>query len=186
MRMIFRCCAVLIAMSWVGAAAPVQAAEENAQPSERELRTALNRAEKRFFDLYNRLNDDGRHEMSCENDGVVGSRLKKNRTCRTRGESAVGEEAAREYMRGLNMSADMAGAKSTDASDGPMGALGAPPVATAEYADSAISDARAKMQDERAAFDKHLTALLAKHPDLKARFDEYLLARSRHEAARSR
>src|SRR5688572_20503937 len=115
MRLMFRSCAVLLAaMFWVGFSTPVHPADENAQPSERELRTAMNRAEKRFFDLYNRLNEDGRHEMSCENDEMSGSRLRKNRTCRTRGASAVGEDAAREYLRGLNLSADIGGASASD------------------------------------------------------------------------
>jgi hypothetical protein len=56
----------------------------------------------------------------------------------------------------------------------------------AEYADGAFADARQKLAEERAEFDRHLRELMDKHPELKARFDAYLQARTSYEAARNR
>src|SRR5688572_13275714 len=98
------CSSVVVLALWSFQMAATQAAEEASQPSERELRAAVTKAEKRFLDLYNRVNDDQRHAMSCQSDGVAGSRLRKGRTCRTEAASEISEDAARDYMRGLNLS----------------------------------------------------------------------------------
>lgn len=170
---------------WTAATVPVSAAEAARPPSERELRTAMNRAEKRFFDLYNQVNDDSRHRVACKSEDTTGSRLRKSRTCRTSGEAKVGEEAAREYMRGLNLAADSAGGPA-DPSVGPVEMAQVQAPAGAEYADGAFTDARQKLAEERAEFDRHLRELMEKHPELKVRFDAYVLARTSYEAARNR
>jgi hypothetical protein len=178
-------CLLVLAGLWMGAAAPAVAAEEAKPASERELRAAMTRAEKRFFELYNRVNDDGRHEMACEAGGMTGSRLKKGRSCKTRGQSEIGEAAAREYMRGMDLSGSLATA-TTRAEDNasPVAQATAPAAATAEYAEGSFGDAHTRLQQERAAFERNLQALLGKHPDLRQRFDEYRLARTRYDAAR--
>ena len=184
-------CVVLMGI-WTGAANPVQAAENANAPSERELRSAMNKAEKRFFDLYNRVNDDQRHAMSCQNDELAGSRLKKSRTCRTEGETAIGEEAAREYLRGMDLSGavdtETVAGRQQDAMNreagGPTAQVTAPAPQGAEYADQAFTDVRTRIQEERSAFDTHLEGLMAKNPELRQRLDELLEARRRYQAAR--
>lgn len=193
MRMLVRCCAVLTGL-WLVAVNPVQAAEDARPPSERELRVAMNKAEKRFFEIYNRVNDDQRHEISCQNDEVTGSRLKKARTCRSAGENAIGEEAAREYLRGMELSVavdtETVGGRQQAAierdSGGPIAQATAPAPQGAEYANRAFTDVTSKIQEERAAFDQHLAALMDKHPELRQRLDELLDARRRYEAVHGR
>jgi hypothetical protein len=168
-----------------------QAAEETTRSSERELRTALNKAEKRFLDLYNQVNDDKRQAMSCKNEDVTGSRLRKSRTCRTQAASEISETAARDYVRGLSMSeaidTDSVTGKQQAAMSrdfgGPVAQQGTGATPGAEYTDDAFADAAARLAAERVAFDKHLQELLQKNPELQQRLDEYLLARQRHDAA---
>src|SRR5688500_3834679 len=92
MQKMLRSSALLLAL-WIFQVAATQAAEETRQPNERELRAEVNKAEKRFLDLYNHVNDDQRHAMSCQSDGVAGSRLRKGRTCRTEAASEISEDA---------------------------------------------------------------------------------------------
>ena len=167
-------------------------AAEAKPPTERELRSAMNRAEQRFYDLYNRVNDDSRHEMACDNEDRAGSRLRKSRTCRTQGEADISADAAKEYLRGLNLAADVdtgTGAGQQQAAmsrdfGGPVDQQPTVGTGGAEYADQAFSDTGSRIQQERSAFDKHLGALIEKHPELQQRLDEYLQAKSRYEAAR--
>lgn len=193
MRTILRSSAALLALC-AFQVTTTQAADQAKPPGERETRMAVNKAEKRFLDLYNRVNDDQRHEMTCKNDEVAGSRLRKGRSCRTQAASEISENAARDYVRGLDMSgaidaesvAGNQGAAANREFGGPVEQLTASATQGAEYADSAFAGAGAKLEAERVAFDKHLQELLQKHPELQQRLDEYLLARQRHEAARNR
>jgi hypothetical protein len=193
MRTMLRFSAVLVAL-WSFEVAAAQAADDTTRSSERELRTAVNKAEKRFLDLYNRVNDDQRHEMSCQNEDLTGSRLRKSRTCRTQAASEINATAARDYVRGLNM-ADAIDTDSVTGTQsaamnrefgGPVGQQGAGPTPGAEYAGGAFTDAGSKLAAERVAFDKHLQELLRKNPELQRRYDEYLLARQRLEAVRKK
>jgi hypothetical protein len=169
-------------------------AEEARPPSERELRTAMNRAESRFFDLYNQVNEDSRHRMTCDNEERAGSRLRGNRSCRTRGESEVSADAAKEYLRGLNVAADVDTQTVAGQSSAAMNRDFGGPVAQATTSDTgqddpaseSFADAAERLREERLVFERHLAALTEKHPELKQRLDEYLLARARYEAARGR
>jgi hypothetical protein len=170
------------------------AAQETRPPSERELRSAMNRAESRFFDLYNQVNDDSRHKMSCQNEERAGSRLRGNRSCRTQGEADVSAEAAKEYLRNLTVAADIdtqtvnggqAAAMSREVG-GPVAQVTDPGTSQADPDSQGFSDAVSRLREERSAFEKHLAGLTAKHPELQQRLDEFLLARARYEAARGR
>lgn len=170
------------------------AAQEAKEPTERELRTAMNRAENRFFELYNRVNDDARHKLACENQERSGTRLRGNRTCRTQGESDISADAAKEYLRGMNLAADtdtqtVAGQQSMAMSRDAGGAVAQAAPADANRADSSdqgFTDTGSQLREERSAFEKHLATLTEKHPELKQRLDEYLAARFRYETARRR
>lgn len=178
--------------SWLVMAAA--AAEEARPPSQRELRSAMNRAESRFFDLYNQVNEDARHKMSCQNEERAGTRLRGNRSCRTQGESEVSAEAAKEYLRGLNAAADVdtqtvagqPGAGMNQDVGGPIAQAVPVDAGRAEPATHGFTDTGNRLQEERSAFEKHLAALTAKHPELQQRLDEYLQARARYEAARGK
>lgn len=165
-------------------------AEAGQQPTERELRSAVRLAEQRFFDLYNRVNVDRRHQMACENEDLTGSRLRKSRTCRTRGESQIGEDAAREYLQGLQLgaaiNADGADGTAQDPAAAAMAASLAPAAATptgTEYADKAFTDTRSKLEEERKVFETHLLKLMQEHPELRQRFEELMRARQAQQAA---
>jgi hypothetical protein len=186
MRTLFHSGVLLLAGAWICAAAPLQAAEEARPPSERELRTAMTRAEKRFFDLYNKVNDDARHEMTCQAEDVAGSRMRKGGECRTRGESATSEAAAKEYMRGLELSPAAAATGGGGAADPGISQLGVHGTVSADRPEEVRIAAEKKLQQERAAFEKHLQGLLVTNPQLQQRFDEYRLARERYEAARQK
>jgi hypothetical protein len=194
MRSLLRPQAILAAGICCAMAMGTSVAEDAKPPSDRELRSAMNRAEKRFFDLYNQVNDDARHEMNCGNEDRTGSRLRKSRTCRTQGEADISADAAKEYLRGLDLAAEVdTGAvrgqpqmgMNRDAG-GPVAQRSAAESAGSGYADQASDDAGSRIQAQRAAFDKHLDGLIAKHPELKQRLDEYLLAKARYEAVRQK
>jgi hypothetical protein len=169
-------------------------AQEARPPSERELRSAMNRAENRFFDLYNQVNEESRHKISCQNEERAGTRLRGNRTCRTQGESDVSAEAAKEYLRSLNVAADIdtqsvAGQQRAAMArefEGPVAQAGGSGSGQAEPGSEGYIDAGTRLREERSAFEKHLDALTEKHPELRQRLDEYLLAKSRYEAAKGR
>jgi hypothetical protein len=169
-------------------------AQEAKAPTERELRTAMNRAENRFFELYNRVNEDARHKLSCENQERSASRLRGNRTCRTQGESDISADAAREYLRGMNLAADtdtqietgLQGQATGDDSGGPLAQVPTVDANRRDSSDQGFSDAGSRLREERSAFEKHLATLTEKHPELKQRLDEYLAARVRYETARRR
>lgn len=153
----------------------------------------MNKAERRFIDFYNQVNEDQRHEMACENEDMTGSRLRKGRACRTQGASQISEAAAREYMRGLDMSAaidtETVSGQQQRAVErdfgGPLSQqVGASPPAGADEAGGAYVDAGAKLEAERQAFDAHLDEMLEKHPELRQRLEEFLAARARYEASR--
>jgi hypothetical protein len=186
MRTLFHSGALLIAIAGMLTAAPLRAAEEARPASERELRTAMTRAEKRFFDLYNKLNEDARHEMSCQADDVAGSRMRKSGECRTRGEAAASEAAAKEYMRGLELSPAAATTGGSGAPDPALNQLGVHGTVSADRPEEVRIATEKKLQQERAEFEKHLQELLAENPQLQQRFDEYRLARSKYEAARQK
>lgn len=165
-------------------------AQEAKPPTERELRSAVNRAESRFFELYNRVNEDARHKLSCENQERAGTRLRGSRSCRTQGESDISADAAKEYLRGINLAADLdtktvAGQQSAVMTrDSGGAALQAAPAdaSPGRSADQGYTDVGSQLREERSAFEKHLDALTTKHPELKQRLDEYLAARARYEA----
>jgi hypothetical protein len=183
--------ALLAIVTWCALAAVCSTAGEADQPSDRELRTAMNRAEKRFFDIYNDVNKDSRHRMNCENEDRAGSRLRKSRTCRTQGETDINADAAKEYLRGRVLSADVesvtvTGQQAASARDfgGPVSQQATSPSSTPQIANQGFTDPGIRLREERAAFEKHMDELFVKHPELKQAFDEYLLARTRYEAAR--
>lgn len=169
-------------------------AQEAKPPTERELRSAVNRAESRFFEVYNRVNEDARHKLSCENQERAGTRLRGSRSCRTQGESEISADAAKEYLRGVNLAADIDTQTVAGRQNVAMGrdaggaAMQAAPADTnpADSSDHGFTDVGSQLREERSAFEKHLDELTAKHPDLKQRLDEYLAARARYEAARGR
>lgn len=172
---------------------PANAAEAVKEPGRRELRTAMNQAEKRFLELYNRLNDDGRHDVACANEERAGSRLRRSRTCRSAGESAINEDAARAYLRDLDMAASVDTDTATGRASASAARDSAPPpdriVNTGTLGDdtgATIVNAGTKLQEERAAFNAHLQGLLQQHPELRERFTQYMRARSRYEAADGR
>lgn len=183
------CVALLIA--WTGAP-PIQAADQAKPPGERELRGQMNKAEKQFFELYNRLNQDPRQAMLCANEERSGSRLRGSSSCRTRAETEIAEEAAREYIRGLALASSVDTETATGQQQsatsrevgGPVAQATAPPAPGAEYADKSFSDTGARIENQRAEFDRHLKELLERNPELQQRLNEYLAARQRYEAAR--
>jgi len=159
-----------------------------------DLRKAMNKAQDRFLDLYNRVNNDVDQRLACADSAPTGSRLSK-RSCSTRAQNRATEELARNYLSAAaGISANQAESAatreqaSTNAQSGaPLSADESAALAGAQPADTNVDtksgEAAAKVSQEAREFEENLQKLLDKNPELRERYEEFLAARQSYQEA---
>lgn len=158
-------------------AAGNEAAEETR--SLRQLRGDLRTAERRFLSLYDRLNRDSGQEMVCDDAATTGTRFTK-RSCTTRASQAATSEVVQDYINTMNLEAAevrQSAAMEAIETGGPQAA--APIVTERNVARLAAVD----LSPQQVAYRENLAQLVAEHPELGERLQEYATARRRLEAA---
>ncbi len=157
----------------------------------RALRKDMNKAQRRFLSLYNRVNRDTDQRLSCTDSAPTGSRLTK-RSCSTRAQTRAQEEEARNYLGAMDtISADQsqraaaaADAQATAQRGGALTSEQSAAMAGAQNPDSAIDtrsgEAASKVSNRALEFQQNLQKLFEKHPDLRERYDEFVTARKRY------
>lgn len=170
----------------------------------RDLRAAVTRAQDEFLALYNKLNTDHRQRVACNDQAPTGSRLNR-RQCSTRAQDEVTQEQAAGLLSSMEVSASI-GAEETRRRTEELDTLArraesgqATPedagrmaelqqqAQTAQQQGQWTRDSTANRQEQESdRFNKNLSDLLEKHPELRERADAYLEARRRLEAASQR
>jgi hypothetical protein len=123
-----------------------------AKDSPARLRSEMVKAEKQYFELYNKLNTDPQFEIVCFNDKPTGSNF-ATRVCRARYLLDARQTSAREHMQG---------AISASATSGPGNAAGA-------NAGIPLAGAGVPAQPEKdEAFRKNVLQIQKNSPELQA------------------
>lgn len=149
----------------------------------KELRKDLKKAEDRFRALYNDLNQDSMQRINCTDDASTGTRFKK-RSCSTTAMQKATADEMRESLAAMNMDGDIA---RQSAAGGALEASG--PIAASTPLNVPSTQAQGgvvNVDPQKDAFQKNVEKLMAEHPELRQRYDEYLLARQRLDAAERR
>jgi hypothetical protein len=162
-----------------------------------DLRKTMNKAQDRFLDLYNRVNNDVDQRLACADSAPTGSRLTQ-RSCSTRAQNRATEELARNFLSaadgiGANQAKSEATREQASAnaqSGAPLSADESAALAGAQAADTSVDtksgEAAAKVSQEARDFEENLQKLLDKNPELRERYEEYLSARQRYLEAGGR
>lgn len=183
--------AALAALAFVAgpvalAAGPAPVAGSEAAAPERplkELRKDLKKTEDRFRSLYNELNRDSAQRIQCTDDASTGSRFKK-RSCTTAAMQAATADQMRESLAAMSLDGDMA---RQSAAGGALEATG-PVVASPQVnvPRTQTQGSVVNVNPQRDAFEQNVQKLMAEHPQLRQRYEEYMLARQRLDAAEGR
>lgn len=155
----------------------------------KDLRKDAKKAEERFRSLYNDLNQDPRQHILCkDDDSATGTRFKK-RTCTTAAmHSAIADEVT-ESLSQMQLDSGVAQQSAAAA-----GAVNAGPLQGTAATNNSATNAAGQLplqgplnlRPQQDAFQKNVEKLLAQHPDLRKRYDEYLQARQQLAAAEAR
>ena len=89
---------------FVAQAADGRAPEEvivEAPQSLRKLRLAVNRAEKRMFEVFNEVNDDDRFDIHCKNEKMYGSKMRQQ-VCQPTYRAEANEAEAKQFLKASN------------------------------------------------------------------------------------
>lgn len=180
---------------WAGAAAGQEVSASGQARAEapvenkslRELRRDMRRAQDRFTDLYNSLNQDRDQEVVCENSAATGTRLTRP-TCMTRAEQEARARDAVDYLAAADLAASVdAGLDGGAAESGPVGqslrASNPNPETPRRYMTGQADPSSAVSRD---AYNANMERLLSEHPELYQAYEEYVEARRRFEAAQRR
>lgn len=164
-----------------GAVVPVE------NKSLRELRRDMRRAQERFTDLYNTLNQDRDQQIVCDDSAATGTRLTR-RTCTTRAEQEARARDAVDYLAAADLAASLdTGLTGGAAEPGPVGQslqAGNPnPETPRRYI---TGQADTSVGTSRDAYSANMERLLSEHPELRQAYEEYVEARRRFEAAQRR
>lgn len=155
--------------------------------SMRELRRDARRAQERFMELYNRLNQDRDQQIVCDESPATGTRLVR-RSCMTRAQQEALARDAVDYLAASDLAASIdIGLNGSPGELGPVGQAvqaGAPnPETPRRYM---TGQAPPTVDTSVDAYSTNMERLLSEHPELKQAYDEYLEARRRLEAAERR
>jgi hypothetical protein len=188
------CVAMLVAPVW--AQQPAQPVDAAAGKSLAKLSADVAKAKRRFFVLYNRLNEDESYAVSCDTSASTGTRLAKQ-TCRSNAEIDATEQQtsdviyamldAQTAMNQTTLDSGRAGNGVTTeqaTSDSTQAQL------SAGQADIAASKVKATaMQAEVAAANsndkltQHILDLVNRYPELRKLYDEHAAAVQRYQNA---
>lgn len=187
--LVFCACGAL----WVGPAAsqepaiPGQTLAEVEGRSMRELRRDMRRAQERFTDLYNTLNQDRDQQIVCNDSAATGTRLTR-RNCMTRAQQEARARDAVDFLAAADLAAGVEAGLDGGAAD-----LG--PVGQSVRASSPVSEtprryitgqANTPVETSRDAYNANMERLLFEHAELYQAYEEYVEARRRFEAAQRR
>lgn len=173
--LVLACCLVL-------PAAVQAAAQQEEDKSVRQLRSDLRKAERRFQQLYDKLNDAGDQDMQCADSAPTGTRFAK-RSCTTRASQEATSRAAQDYLDQVGL--DAAEARQSDRTAATEG--GGPTGNASQTTDRRSLDlASVDLNEQQQAYRQNVARLMAEHPELRERADEYAAARLRLEAAEKR
>ncbi|HTP38562.1 MAG TPA: hypothetical protein VMI92_03195 [Steroidobacteraceae bacterium] len=162
-----------------------------------ELRKAMNKAQDRFLDLYNKVNRNAEQRLSCSDDAPTGTRLTQ-RQCSTRAETRETEEQARNFLGAVaTINADEAQRNTTVEQATNKAQAGAPLTSeeTAALAgnqapvadvDTRSGEAAGKVSEQAHEFAENLQKLLDGNPELRRRYEEFLAARQHYQEAGGR
>jgi hypothetical protein len=147
----------------------------------KDLRKDVKKTEDRFRSLYNDLNEDSQQRITCkDDDAATGTRFKK-KSCTT-----VAMHAATAVEMSDSLSTMQSNSALLQQAD-PIAPGAAGPLegtaATSSAARAAVGQLPLKsatsLQAQRDAFQKNVEKLIAQHPELQLRYDEYVQARQR-------
>jgi hypothetical protein len=148
----------------------------------RDLRTDVKKAERRFRSLYDELNQDVQQQVSCQDDAATGTRFKK-RTCTTRAAANATAQAAQDYVA----TADLDTAVATQTSRTIESDQAAPASPSASVPERYVATlAGVDLGGQGNAYQRNLEKLMRESPELRKRFEEYVQARARLDAAESK
>lgn len=153
----------------------------------RELRRDMRRAQERFTDLYNTLNQDRDQQIVCDDSAATGTRLTR-RTCMTRAQQEARAREAVDYLAAADLAASIdAGVDGGAAEPGPVAQsvrASTPNLETPRR--YIIGQADTSDETDRDAYNANMERLVFRHPELSEAYEEYLEARRRFEAAQRR
>jgi histone deacetylase complex regulatory component SIN3 len=185
---------MVLLLTWSAAAAAAESAPVGEETivqarSIKDLRKDVKKAEDRFRSLYNDLNQDPQQHILCkEDDSATGTRFKK-RTCATAAMHAANADGITESMAQMQLDSGVAQQSSAAGAVGAAGPLEGT-AATNNSARNAVGqlplESPLNLQVQRDAFQKNVDKLIAEHPDLRKRYEEYLQARQQLAAAEAR
>lgn len=187
-------CICSIPLQAVAAGEGATADQPTKTVSLRELRKEMDKAQKRFLTLYNKVNRDSDQQLSCGDSAPTGTRLTQH-SCSTRAQTRASEEMARNYLGAMDtIAADqsqraavVAAASDKAQAGGTLSGEESAALAGAQNPDSAIDtksgEAAGKISQRALEFEKNLQELFDKHPDLRQRYDEFMAARQRYQEA---
>jgi hypothetical protein len=148
----------------------------------RDLRSDVKKAERRFRSLYDQLNEDVQQQVSCEDDAATGTRFKKH-SCTTRAAANATAQAAADYVA----TADLNSSVTTQTGRTLESDTAGPAVPEAKVPERYIAAlAGVDLKDRQGGYRGNLEKLMSSHPELRKRFEEYVQARARLEAAESK
>jgi hypothetical protein len=149
----------------------------------------VKKAEERFRSLYNDLNEDSQQRITCrEDDSATGTRFRK-RSCTTAAMHAATADEMGESLSTMQLNSALV--QQSDAVGSLEGAAGTleGAAATNNTARTAVGqlplESPLNLQAQKDAFQKNVEKLIAKHPELRQRYEEYVQARQRLDAAES-
>lgn len=153
----------------------------------RELRRDMRRAQDRFTELYNRLNQDRDQEIVCNDEAATGTRLTRP-NCMTRAQQEARAREAADYLTAADLAGSLdAGLDGGAAESGPVGqsvrASNPNPETPRRYM---TGQADPSVDTSRDAYNANMERLLSEHPELYQAYQEYVEARRRFEAAQRR
>lgn len=151
----------------------------------KELRKDVKKAEDRFRKTYNDLNQDSQQRISCEDDAATGTRFKK-RTCTTQAMHAATSDQITQSLSSMQLNASVAGQTPEAAALEAGGSIVDQTAMASRAGGEPTQFSSISLQAERDAFEKNVQKLMAEHPELRKRYDEYVQARARLDAAESR
>ena len=153
----------------------------------RELRRDMRRAEERFINLYNKLNEDRDQQIVCNESAATGTRLTR-RSCMTRAEQEARARDAMDYLAAADLDASLDGGLDGGAAEaGPVGqsmrASSPNPQTPRRYT---TGQADPSAETSRGAYNANVERLLSEHPELYQAYEQFVEARRRLEAAQRR
>lgn len=190
---------VLVACAWGAVWAGPTAGQEVNVPGQtraevpvenksvRELRRDMRRAQERFTDLYNELNQDSDQQIVCDDSAVTGTRLTR-RNCMTKAQRDARARDAVDFLAAADLAASLeAGLDGGTAAAGPVGQSVRASTPDSETPRRYMTgQADNSVETNRDAYSANMERLLSQHPELYQAYEEYLEARRRLEAAQRR